>query len=528
MGALLMSFNASWAQEPLKVTEVKETKQIAEWNAPLTGISANGRYLWANTAVDRAFVLDTQTEKAQTFGEQSTDEFGGGFITSVMGITDDGTVLVAEGETSCKLVAPDGRETALQSPSEEFPWVQAWAITPDGSLIVGNLANDAWGQAPFYATRNQDGSYRISLLPNPTKDVFGLQPNYTQAKCIAPDGQTVIGSQNNYYGVADRLIVWTKGADGHYAYSYPADPVLYDKNVVVPPDPVYEDYVTIEYYEGMPDDELAKLEEQEAEYNKAVDEMLEKRTQFTQGLSLDALSLRVGRRGSYLYSQVVKDEDYTASAFVYDLQQNKATLYPEVPGLALETFPGGFLVGEGFYPMYSLSYLKTEDNSLTPLHEWLKTQTGTDLTDQFTYTLVDPETMEKYDGVFLGQPFMAADGKSLTLGGETAVMEEGDEYPTYTYFMRTLYFNKDLFAQEEATDAPLVVATSYWDGTAVRLQGVENGFVTLFDVNGNTVGRYSDDGSGVITLAGVVPAGRYIALVGGTNISRTALKVMVR
>lgn len=103
----------------------------------------------------------------------------------------------------------------------------AHGITPDGSVIVGNVGTapistddtETPMMVPAIWERQADGTYSaIRMLPYPEHDFTGRVPQYVTALAVSDDGNTVFGQVQDFTGAMATLIVYTRKADDSWEY----------------------------------------------------------------------------------------------------------------------------------------------------------------------------------------------------------------------------------------------------------------------------------------------------------------------
>lgn len=147
----------------------------------------------------------------------------------------------------------------LPSPRPDL-YNMAHAITPDGSVICGNVGNDEFGidskkimVVPAVWYRNASGEYdRYELLPHPETDFLGGIPQYVTAIAISADGNTVAGTVTATSGFWTYPIVYKRdAATGKWSYTLPAQELFHTHPEVTVPEnpgdyPGKQDYISEE------------------------------------------------------------------------------------------------------------------------------------------------------------------------------------------------------------------------------------------------------------------------------------------
>lgn len=129
-------------------------------------------------------------------------------------------------------------------------------ITPDGGVICGIVPSTTTGATtilPAIWTRNDDGSYSdYKILPHPSKDFSGRDPQYITAVCISNDGKTIAGQIQDYSGMLPQPIVYRMNDKNEWEYELIHPEMINVGNVEFPewsPEPYRpepEDFMTPE------------------------------------------------------------------------------------------------------------------------------------------------------------------------------------------------------------------------------------------------------------------------------------------
>ena len=129
-------------------------------------------------------------------------------------------------------------------------------ITPDGGVICGIVPSTSTGATtilPAIWTRNDDGSYSdYKILPHPSKDFSGRDPQFITAVCISNDGKTIAGQIQDYSGMLPQPIVYRMNDKNEWEYELIHPEMINVGNVEFPewsPEPYRpepEDFMTPE------------------------------------------------------------------------------------------------------------------------------------------------------------------------------------------------------------------------------------------------------------------------------------------
>lgn len=254
-------------------------------NAPLMGVSENGKYgIFSIDGIMLCIIdLDNPGDEnnPNMFFDDSDNpyvqnEYLPGYGTCV---ANDGTAVgnavlyeftseTTYNQTDNAVVYSNGELKILPSPRPDL-YNMAHAITPDGSVICGNVGNDQFNinskdvmVIPAVWYRNAEGGYDDPiLLPHPKTDFLGGTPQYVTAVAISADGNTVAGTVTATSGFWTYPIVYKRDvATGEWSYSLPGQSLfLTHPEVTIPADP--GDY---------PNQKDFMTEEELAAYNQAM------------------------------------------------------------------------------------------------------------------------------------------------------------------------------------------------------------------------------------------------------------------
>lgn len=233
--------------------------QIIE-NAPFMSVSENGKYgIFTIDGIMLGIIDLENPENASIYmddrgSDYYQNEYLPGYGTCVANDgTSVGNAVLYEptGETTYAstdnaVVYSNGELKILPSPRPDL-FNMAHAITPDGSVICGNVGNDNFGidskeimVVPAVWYRNAAGEYDAPiLLPHPTTDFLGGTPQYVTAVAISADGNTVAGTVTATSGFWCYPIVYKRDTStGKWSYTLPSLNLFYTHpEVTVPADP---------------------------------------------------------------------------------------------------------------------------------------------------------------------------------------------------------------------------------------------------------------------------------------------------
>ncbi|MDE6768602.1 MAG: hypothetical protein K2J78_02630 [Muribaculaceae bacterium] len=254
-------------------TNLPEPKLYPETS--FQGFSADGRYV-VSEVNGTITILNTETGEITEFiqDEDSNQSYTlglGNFITA------DGSILLASTSTNLDAAYYQGGEWHTLDVLDPTRSNMANGITPDGSRICGSIGLNAMSfddvimLAPAFWDRNPDGNGygSCTVLPYPTKDLFGETPQYVTAVAISSDGKTIVGQVTFSSGMMQVPIVYTEDENGLWEYSFPTQ-ALFNPDKLEPVEnpgdgpmmPSAESFLSAEELE----DYLAALKEYNATY----------------------------------------------------------------------------------------------------------------------------------------------------------------------------------------------------------------------------------------------------------------------
>ncbi len=229
-------------------------------NAPFMSVSENGKYgIFTIDGIMLGIIdLENPENAAIYMDDRGSDyyqnEYLPGYGTCV---ANDGTSVgnavlyeptseTTYTSTDNAVVYSNGELTILPSPRPDL-FNMAHAITPDGSVICGNVGNDNFGldskkimMVPAVWYRNAAGGYdNPVLLPHPDTDFLGGTPQYVTANAISADGNTIAGTITATSGFWCYPIVYKRDVStGEWSYTLPSLNLFYTHpEVTVPADP---------------------------------------------------------------------------------------------------------------------------------------------------------------------------------------------------------------------------------------------------------------------------------------------------
>lgn len=476
-----------------------------------TGVSSNGQYVFGAMVGGEgpaAFYDIIGGEPAVMFEPECEESFG----VTIAGITYDNIIFVSENDIVYTYDIANGTKTYITSPDAVLG-LDVWDVTSDGMVIAGNLTDsESVVCKPMYGIKQADGTYKITALDFDSKDVFGMESQFTQARFLTEDGNNIIGVQIDARGRAPRLVVWEKQEDGSFKFLTPMDETIYDFSAGKPgKKPEFEDFVTAD-----PETERDLYDQQKAEFNEAFMAYETAFAAFTRnGSTLDVFKMHRGKRNNIIYAGY-NTEDGTYP-ILYNCDTNETTAYPDLMGYAFEDLPGGGMITfDDTTGLCSLNAV-SEDGTETMFTEWLKDKTGMDISPLYSIEMTNPMTGMTIEGVFPGLPFFSHDGKTLALSG----INSNFEYETGVYT-----FDRDIFAALATGIGVNVVSEVTFGHNTLNIGAGKNAVAEVYTMNGMLCGSYNV--SGTVCFDGMLAAGTYIVKVSAEGAQPVSMKIMVK
>ena len=483
------------------------------------GVSSDGTYVWGNIGADiPACIYNMKTGDHMIILEPEKGDMSLGV--NIAGITYDGIAYVNENDVTYLYNIKDGSRIDLKSPSDMYG-MDVWDVTADGQFFAGNTTSeDGFFCEPLYGEKQEDGTFKMVMLDYPANDAMGCAAQFSQARFITEDGKYVIGIQADARGMAGRLLVWTKQADGTFKCDTPLDDVLYDQSVGQPGEtPEFEDYVTADS-----DTEPELFNQQYDAFVKAFEDFQTKYNDFTRHSALDIFMMHRARRGDVIFAGIDKAvisegsdtyDNIICNPVMYDCENNIATYNEDVLGHAFEELPGGGYItfDNSSQMLYSTNVVK-KDGSVQEFSLWLKDLTDVDLSQDYYFDVTNPFTGDVFEGVFVGLPYFSHDGKTLMMAATDA---------DFSLTTGVITFDRDLFANTATGIKPNVVSKILFANNKVNI-GAAQGKAVVYNMNGAKCGEFMVNGTADLSGLG---AGSYVVKV-TTEAGNATLKVIVR
>lgn len=341
---------------PIMLTGEHETACI------IGGISSNGRYIFGFNS-ENSFRYDLTTKKSYYPAKQHR----------IVSVFDNGDMLIFVGEGSGGVITgADQKFTAFTSPDPDYPFVGPLFASADGKHICGNVAKEKGGFTlkPFVGIRQEDGSYKLSILEVLPQDVLGTEPQFTNAMFCSQDGKKIFGLQKDWTGFLDRFMVWEMGADNQYHIQGLDDATFFGTQIPLPND--FE-------FTFLPSSGRRMLPSFNGNYICA---------------------------GSKPY---IKDEERLGkeSPYIYNLSEKKSLIFDKITdAIAINAWSDNELLCSEFAPTGGWdSFIGYKNGTRKPLYEWIKEKTGVDVSSFFNISEINTPVM--------GFPFLSADGKVM-------------------------------------------------------------------------------------------------------------------
>ena len=519
----LMATAHAQSPEKVEVTEPFFVENFTDDFVTASGINGDGSIIYGQDPTLSTVFYDFNNTQEPYFRVQAGDDDFFGITPG--GITNDRLVLLSHYSHSY-LYDLNKKAIAANLPSpKEGKGVDAWTITPDGSIIGCNLSSmEDFSVEPMLAFRQEDGTYKFEKLPYDNIDAMGCESQYTQVRYISDNGKYVLGIQPDNRGLSGRIVVWTRQDDGSYSFSTPMDDFLYDFTIEKPGlAPEWSDYVT-----ANPDTEPELFNQQMEEFDKIFNEFEQKYNDFTRGGSSIELylinrsahgnTICLGFYDRTLLTSETQDEMEIMTPVFYDFENNKIEHLRDISSsFGFQTLPdGNRIVAKSEGGLYSISMVDKE-GAQQPLHEWLTNITGTDLSAWYTYTYYDFMNDVEVEGVFMGLPYISKDGKTMMLAGHDP--DKGDVTSVIRFSESIL--GDDATGIQENKASLVVVA----DGI-IRIGEGQQGTADIYAMNGSKCGSYQFDGE--LNLNGQLSKGAYIARVAVEGEQPVSIKFVIR
>ena len=464
----------------------------------IKGVSANGRYCWGVNKYD-GYYCDLETGEYAIITTTKEQKKQGYVQSTLAGITDDGIAVVNLGlrETYLYNIAT-GEKTYLQSPMEEYPFINVWDMTPDGKVLGGNFITAGNFQYPMCAVRQDDGTYKMMALEHEVLDVVGDTAQFTQLRCVMNSGKYLAGSQIDYSGSVARYVVWERQDDGTYKYTAPFDKYLYNFDVENPgPRPNINDYVTNN------DPSTDEYKQQLKDFYAINNEWYDKFEVFTKKYStVDWGGIRRSSREDWLCGSFrLAADDYWGELSYSPLYYNCET--KEVVHLDNmdQQCRAAELLGEDKYLIMEgnrfMRLMILENGVKRHFYEWLKEKTGVDVSEDYHFVFTDYQSGMDVDDIIMGFPVISNDGKTLLL---TTFVEGANK-------ASVIKFSKSIYGDVETGIEAKVVNSFEMSGTVIE----GNADVNVYTLDGKLVKTLSVSGS--VDMKDVLGTGTYVVKV---------------
>lgn len=431
---------------PVMLTGDLETSCI------IGGISANGRYIFGMNP-EASFCYDRETKKS-FYSSQNH---------KIVSVFDNGDMLVfVTGGNGGITTGTNHKFTPFTSPDSEYPFVGPLYATPDGKYVCGNVAKEAGGFTlrPFVGIRQEDGSYKLSILEILEKDVLGLEAQFTNAMFCSEDGKQVFGLQKDWTGRLDRFIVWEMDKEGKYHIRGLDDSTFFGETIPLPND--FE-------FTVIPTSGRKMLPSSNGNYVCAGTRPYKKDDE------------QLGQESPYIYNLTEKKSvifDKILDAIAINAWSNRELLFAKVA----ET--GGYD-----------SYAGRLDGTQMHLTEWIKQKTGVSVEDFYQTERGTP---------VVGLPFFSKDGKVLV----TFRIDPTNPLKGNIAYM---VFKDGIFTGTGSPDLSQSLQKGYeYDATNRKIRVMANAQVSLFDIPGSLLAHSTVQAGTDWQLPGALPEGIYV------------------
>ena len=520
ISVLFSLVTCAWAQGTNKIgmTNPDFIPEFNQNDVNVTGVSPKGDYIYGMNGSGSAAIYALDRENPFIFLEASPSDY---FGISIAGITTDDKALVSHYSNSYFLDLNDNTKINLESPDSKYG-LDAWDMSADGTIIGCNLTTEDFIVIPMVATKQEDGTFKMTYLDYDPEDAMGCAAQYTQVRFVSDDGKYIMGIQPDNRGMGGRPVVWILQEDGTYKFTTPLDEYLYDFTYEKPGvAPEWDDIVTAD-----PDKDPGLFNQQMEEFNKVFDEYEKNYAEFTRNRSaLEIYMMNKGTRCNTLCMAYWDNRNATAEnseaqliPVFYDCETDKITEYPEmVNSFGIEQLPGGgHIVATDNASFYSLTAIDNEGNK-KPFEEWLTDFTGTDISKDFEFTFYDFMNDEEITGVFPGLPYFSNDGKTLALGATD---------PEMGTISAVLKFDSDVFATTSTGIKADVADEVVVKNNIITIGNGRHGVAEVYTLNGVKCGTYEINGN--LNLNNTIAKGTYLIKINIENEKSISLKMMVK
>lgn len=486
LSVLLLVCGAMTAQEQSPEFEITRSPEFIESACSngifIKGVSANGRYCWGNNRYD-GYYCDLETGEYALISATKEQKKQGYVQSTIAGITDDGVAVINLGLRETYLYNIEtGDKTYLKSPMEDYPFINVWDMTSDGSVLGGNFITAGNFQYPMCAVRQDDGSYKMMPLEHDVLDAVGDTAQFTQLRCVMNSGKYLAGSQIDYSGSVARYVVWKLNEDGTYKYTTPFDEYLYDFDAENPgPRPNINDYVTSK------DPSSAEYKQQLKDFYAIDNAWYSKFEVFTKNYStVDWGGIRRSSREDWLCGsfKLAADNywgDLEYSPLYYNCETEKVINLDEmdVQCRAAELLgEGKYLIMEGNRFMKLMIY---ENGVKRPFYEWLQEKTGVDVSENYHFVFDDYQTGMEVDDIIMGFPVISNDGKTLML----TTFVEGDNRASVIKFSNSIYGDVETGIEAKVVNNFEMSGTVIEGNADVDVYTLDGKLVKTLHVSGN-------------------------------------------
>lgn len=531
-------------------------------------LSPNGQYAVSDLGFGIVTIYDFVNDKSYAYGEE-TYSYSVGLGNAV---SNNGIVLASTSNNLDAAYWSDGEWVELNVPNANLSNMTN-GVTPDGSRICGSIGNAAMNPdednimlLPAYWDRKADGSYgECHTLPHPNLDYTGRAPQYITAISISDDGKTIGGMITDCAGQMIYPIVYQQADNDEWSYkircedkvkpttelpeypgefpaapkatdymtdeakaNYEADYSAWQSNGYNPDEfPVATDYMTEEQQAQYAADTAsynalkAEWEEKSNAYYDAYAEYLAGAPSFV----FNAVRLSPDGK-TYLVTNSVQDPDSWGwppvsqdAPWAIDIATDEVSVLDFGLSISPTQMPNSttVLAYTGLYSMPSTAYIieldpaNAENNTCTPLHEWLAAKSA-DLKDWMESTLM--HEVESYDEdynpvfdeyLFTGMALASSDLSKLTFWH--VVQWEPYENESMAY---VIDLNEQSGLENAVADTKLRVS---FDASGNLCVGDGVATVEVFDLAGRrvfngTTGKHSNGlGAGVYVVKATGPDG---------------------
>lgn len=216
---LFLAMAAMLAPQTLHAQTQQDQVELQFTGTPwgVLGVSANNRYIVGTRQYTEVYSYDTKTKKLLTIPATNPDADLAGVDITNSGVIigkDNDMVPAIYTDAWHKLPVPEGKFQGL-----------AYSCTGEGDILVGQVYGSGTDKPykvyPLIWNIQEDGTYKMSYLPDPQTDFLGAKTQFNSPRFISDDGSLITGVQVEERGRYFTTIVYTRDEAGAWVASTP-------------------------------------------------------------------------------------------------------------------------------------------------------------------------------------------------------------------------------------------------------------------------------------------------------------------